>query len=199
MDQKEMSLIEEQIKSLPKGSITIKRINGKEYEYWQFRDKGKQVTKRVKGEMLETLRRQIEERKRLEQLLKNDLTGVPSEVIDDPDDHFNGIVRTGDELLRFAEPVSRYKKREIVTQLREYIYGPPNDRVFILYGLRRTGKTTMIRQVILEMSEEMRKATAFIQITPKDTLSSLNQDLKALERPVTGTFLSTKLRFLRTS
>ena len=67
MDQKEMSLIEEQIKSLPKGSITIKRINGKEYEYWQFRDKGKQVTKRVKGEMLETLRRQIEERKRLEQ------------------------------------------------------------------------------------------------------------------------------------
>ena len=30
MYQKEMSLIEEQIKSLPKGSITIKRINGKE-------------------------------------------------------------------------------------------------------------------------------------------------------------------------
>lgn len=182
MDQKEVSLIEEQIKSLPKGSITIKRINGKEYEYWQFSDKGKQVTKRVKGEMLEALRRQIEERKRLEQLLKNDLTGVPSEVIDDPDDHFNGIVRTGDELLRFAEPVSRYKKREIFTQLREYIYGPPNDRVFILYGLRRTGKTTMIRQVILEMSEEMRKIAAFIQITPKDTLSSLNQDLKALEK-----------------
>ena len=99
MDQKEMSLIEEQIKSLPKGSITIKRINGKEYEYWQFRDKGKQVTKRVKGEMLETLRRQIEERKRLEQLLKNDLTGVPSEVIDDPDENMGRLKDEGVDYL----------------------------------------------------------------------------------------------------
>ena len=71
MNSEEIRLIEEQIRNLPKGTITIKHINGRTYEYWQFRENGKQVTRRVKGEELETLRQQIDERKRLEKLLKN--------------------------------------------------------------------------------------------------------------------------------
>ena len=70
MNEQERKEIEEQIQSLPKGSITIKHINGKEYEYWQFRENGKQITRRVKGQELEVLRLQIGERKRLEKLLK---------------------------------------------------------------------------------------------------------------------------------
>ena len=53
-----------------KGAITVKRISGKECEYWQFRENGRQITKRVKGEELDTLRVQISKRKRLEELLK---------------------------------------------------------------------------------------------------------------------------------
>lgn len=30
----------------------------------------------------------------------------------------------------------------------DFVCGEPQDKVFILYGLRRTGKTTMIRQIL---------------------------------------------------
>ena len=53
--------------------------------------------------------------------------------------------------------------------------------MFILYGLRRTGKTTLIRQIFAEMSGENLGKAVFIQVTAKDTLANVNQDLKLLE------------------
>ena len=50
-----------------------------------------------------------------------------------------------------------------------------------MYGLRRTGKTTLIRQIISEMDEAMRSRTAFLQIQDNKHLSDLNHDLKCLE------------------
>ena len=58
MNQNERREIEERIRSLSKGTITIKHISGKEYEYWQFRENGKQITKRVKGTDAKGRRRQ---------------------------------------------------------------------------------------------------------------------------------------------
>ena len=184
MEDREIKQIEEQIRSLPKGSITVKHIHGREYEYWQYRENGKQISKRVKGEELETLRAQINERKRLELFLDSlrnsdtmqDTLSVVSE--NSP----QGLIIIGDDLIRFTEPVRKFHKRELFPELSDYIYGPDNDRVFIMYGLRRTGKTTMIRQLILDMSPEMKKRTAFIQISPNETLAMLNKDLKILEK-----------------
>ena len=186
MDQEEKREIEEQIRSLPKGTITVKRIKGREYEYWQYRENGKQFTRRVKGEELETLRLQISERKRLEKLLKESDMPAAQEIAVPSNasglQSFHGLIRIGDELQRFAEPVRLFRKREIYRQLHDYIYAPANDRVFILYGLRRTGKTTMIRQMILDLSEDMREKAAFIQVSPNESLASLNQDIKLLEK-----------------
>ena len=183
MKSDELQQIQKQIESLPKGSITVKKINGKEYEYWQFRENGRQITRRVKGEELEALRVQISERKRLEQLLKKN--GVKkqddSTSVIPTGDGYQSLIRIGDDLLRFAEPVKAFKKREIYEQLEAYLNSPVNDRVFILYGLRRTGKTTMIRQAVLSMSPDMQQRSAFIQISPEQTLASLNHDLKLLE------------------
>ena len=183
MKSDELLQIQKQIESLPKGSITVKKINGKEYEYWQFRENGRQITRRVKGEELEALRVQISERKRLEQLLKKN--GVKkqddSTSVIPTGDGYQSLIRIGDDLLRFAEPVKAFKKREIYEQLEAYLNSPVNDRVFILYGLRRTGKTTMIRQAVLSMSPDMQQRSAFIQISPEQTLASLNHDLKLLE------------------
>ena len=184
MTPEERRDIENQIQNLPKGAITVKHINGREYEYWQFRENGKQITRRIKGEELETLRLQINERKRLEKLLK----GAPVQTHSTAagaargNEYFDGLIRTGEELKRFTDPVRPFKKREIFRHLYDYVYGPDNDRVFILYGLRRTGKTTMIRQLILEMPPEMQEKTAFIQVHPDETLGSLNRDLNKLEQ-----------------
>ena len=182
MNGTEKKQLEEQIRGMPKGNITVKRINDKEYEYWQFRENGRQITKRVKGEELEALRIQITERKRLEKLLKS--AGEPGrEQNRDYNEKkvYSSLIRIGDDLRRFTEPVSKYRKREIYKQLQDYIYGETNDRVLILYGLRRTGKTTMIRQLILNMPPDMQGKTAFIQIRPGETLASLNRDIKQLE------------------
>ena len=183
MDETENKRIQEKIESLPKGSIYVKRINGKEYEYWQYRENGRQVSKRVKGEELDILRVQIEERKRLEQLLKdNDFHGQPVTASSADMSGFHSLVRLGDDLNRFVRPVKNFMTREIYQQLHDYIHGAGNDRVFILYGLRRTGKTTMIRQVILNMSAEEQKRTAFLQALPDETLADMNRDLKQLEK-----------------
>ena len=86
------------------------------------------------------------------------------------------------KLKKFVADVKKFKKRECYSQLHNFVYGDIKDRVFILYGLRRTGKTTMIRQFIADMSEVDLARTAFIQIAPKDTLADVNKDMKLLEQ-----------------
>jgi predicted AAA+ superfamily ATPase len=75
----------------------------------------------------------------------------------------------------------KWKKRECFNTLHDYIYGENNDRVLILYGLRRTGKTTLIRQLIGEMPTDMQQKTAFIQLSSRHSLANVNHDLKLLE------------------
>ena len=188
MNEKEINEIKRQITSLPPGNITIKHINGKEYEYWQYRDNNKQVTKRVKGEELDILRKQINERKHLESLLKSELVVAPVPAVVGGTtigssfvSNFYSYVRLGDELKLFSEPVKGYRKRDCFTELENYLYSPVNDRVLILYGLRRTGKTTMIRQAVYDMDDSKIKQTAFVQIRTGDKVERIYKDLRELE------------------
>ena len=93
---------------------------------------------------------------------------------------FLTTVKIDNELNNFVKLVSKYKKRNCFTQIKDYLYDNNYNKVFVLYGLRRTGKTTLIRQSILDMNESDRKHTAFIQITNSNKLSDLNHDLKLL-------------------
>ena len=184
MNKEEQKEIQERIKSLPKGNISIKTINGRKYEYWQFREDGKQISRRVKGIELEALRGQIEERKRLESMLKKEKNGIVENIEKYlmSDEGYHGQVRTGKELKAFAMTVKGLKRRGCFSALTEYIYGDGADRVLILFGLRRTGKTTLIKQVILEMDPEIRSEAVFIQVIPGETLAELNSDLRLLEK-----------------
>lgn len=94
---------------------------------------------------------------------------------------FFTYTRTGSQLIDFAAPVKEYRKRECYNKLHDFVFGSHQDKVFILYGLRRTGKTTLIRQILLDMTPEMLSHTAFVQINAKNTLSQINEDLKNLE------------------
>ena len=99
-----------------------------------------------------------------------------------PVNSFSLSVRIGSELRKLAAAVRGYKKRECFGRLHDYVYGQGYDKVFILYGLRRTGKTTLIRQIFNEMTDEELGRTAFIQVMPQDTMADLNRDLRILER-----------------
>lgn len=180
-----MTLVEikAKIHNLPSGGLTTKTIRGKTYTYYQWTEDGKQHSKIVKGQEIEVLKSQIEQRKMLQaQLrqisLKNDSTFLS---IDEELPSFITDVRMGKSLDNFSMPIKNYKKRELYSKIEQYIYGNSYDKVCILYGLRRTGKTTLIRQIIYNMNEEDRNKAVFIQVRETNTLADVNKDLKKLE------------------
>ncbi len=94
---------------------------------------------------------------------------------------FKTNIKFGEDLRRNVCSVQNCKKRNDFKKLSDYIYGNEYNKVFILYGLRRTGKTTLIKQIINEMSVTDFNKTAFIQISKSNNLADLNKDLKQLE------------------
>ncbi|WP_026650974.1 AAA family ATPase [Butyrivibrio proteoclasticus] len=182
MNDKTKREIEKKINSLPKGIITLKSINGRDYEYWQYREGGKQITKRVKGEELEILKNQIEERKRLEAQLSSGSDADTDRRDNHIEDEFLCHVRLGDELRAFSEMVKDYKRRDCFEELESYLYGEVSDRVLILYGLRRTGKTTLIKQALVRMDSKTLSKAAFVQAGAFNTIADLDKDLRKLEK-----------------
>jgi len=178
--QNRVAELEQQISNLPAGSITKKTVNGKEYFYHRWTEDKKRKEKYIPVDELENFHAQIEQRKKLDQDLKALKKQLPKTRSMDAS-MFTTNVRTGETLRSFAKSVRGYRRRECFQQLCDYVYGDPQDKVFILYGLRRTGKTTMIRQIFAEMRDTELAKAAFIQITAKDTLADVNRDLKILE------------------
>ena len=162
MIQDEIERYQEQIAQLPAGNITLKAINGKRYPYLQWRDTntGKQKSRIVKPEELETLTAQIAQRKELERKLKASREAPPHES---GEAAFYSSVLRGQELAEFAAPTVLWKKRECYRKLHDYVYGNSTDRVFILYGLRRTGKTTLIRAIGGRQRQLVRRSTAAVR------------------------------------
>lgn len=180
--QAKIADLEQQIAELPAGSVTKKTINGNVYFYHRWTEDKKRREKYIPAEEVDSFRKQIERRKALEKELKVLQKQLPKKSVSAVSAHiFATNVRTGEALRTFSASVRRYRKRECFQQLHDYIYGEQQDKVFILYGLRRTGKTTMIRQIFAEMSDAELSKAAFIQITARDTLADVNRDLKALE------------------
>ncbi len=180
--QAKITELEQQIAELPAGSVTKKTINGNVYFYHRWTENKKRREKYIPAEEVDSFRKQIERRKALEKELKALQKQLPMKSVSAVSAHtFATNIRTGEALRTFSASVRKYRKRECFRQLHDYIYGEPQDKVFILYGLRRTGKTTIIRQIFVEMSDAELSKAAFIQITARDTLADVNRDLKALE------------------
>ena len=179
--------IEREIAVLPEGSITKKKIRGKDYYYHRITRDGKRIENYVSFEQVPDLKEKIEKRKALEKKLRELKRMLPKEEkgsdrIAEKEPEFKTNVRTGRQLESQIAITRRYKKRECIRVLRDYIFGPAQDRVLILYGLRRTGKTTMIRQILTQLSPEEFNKAAFIQVTTGDSLADVDTDLRLLER-----------------
>ena len=175
--------IERDIAILPEGSITKKKIRDKEYYYHRITRNGKRVEKYIDFKDVAELKDRIDRRKKLEKDLKELKKQIIPEKATTKEEYleFKTTVRTGSRLRAQIAVTKKYKKRECIRELRDYIFGSQTDKVFVVYGLRRTGKTTMIRQILTELPEtEFRKA-AFIQVRSRDTLEDIDEDLGLLE------------------
>ena len=203
-----ISEIEEELALLPAGSIGKKTVNGKIYYYHRFYENGKRKEKYIPQDRLADMKIAVEKRKALEEELKElnarkarfsadtpsssvpaqaaawSYNGIPltfeSTRVSEEVFRYHSNVIKGDALRFFANQSSGFGRRECFHLLQDYIAGAFPDKVLILYGLRRTGKTTMMRQAISEMPDECLAKTAFIQVVPGVTLADINTDLKIL-------------------
>lgn len=181
-DERSREEIQKEIDQLPKGTVNKKKVHGRTYFYHRFYQDGKRRERIVSEETAEELRTQIQRRKELEHQLKERPAFFPESVLPEAKPAYHLNIFTGSDLRQIALPASKLKQRECIIRLEDYLYGEDNQKVFVLCGLRRTGKTTMIYQMISQMPEEMFKKTAFIQITAKDNMGDLNKDLHSLRK-----------------
>lgn len=106
--------------------------------------------------------------------------GVQTENIKQVEsERFYTNVVTGEQLKSFYDKVKGYKKRDCFRLLKKFIDGDYFGKICILYGLRRTGKTTLLFQMLGELPSEQ---TAYIKARSTDNMSDLSKDLNRLDK-----------------
>lgn len=177
----EIERLKEQIAALPVGYISKKTIKGKLRFYRQWTEGGKVKSQYIKEGEYELVAEQIRRRKELEAKLK-ELTKAarkaPLPATGAAD--YETAVITGKELRSMTESVMGWQKRDCFDRLTKYLYGKAVPRVCLVYGLRRTGKTTMLYQAIGEMTPECAAKAAYIKARTTDTVAMVNRDLDKL-------------------
>ena len=175
---KRIKKLENEIAILPQGSINIKKINGKEQPYLQWTENGKSKSKYIKKNEREQILSGVEYRKQLQEelreLKKLDIVNAPAPT------KFETSVVIGNRLIAMTKGVRNWKERDCFKQLQKYLNSDSTDRICLIFGLRRTGKTTMLRQAVLKMTTEQASKTAYIKAKGTDTMAAMNRDLEKL-------------------
>ena len=170
--------LEKRIETLPRGTIVTKNIDGKPYFYQQYKENKKTVSNFLTNDEAEKMRPLIDERRQLQKKLRAMKKNLPATAKLDDGTSFIMNAITGSGLLEMAETAKDFKKRDCYKKISSYLYGKPADKVCLVYGLRRTGKTTLLKQLVLDMKEEDRKQTIYIKARVGETITDLNKDIK---------------------
>ena len=185
MNETRIAEIERQLTELPAGYLVYKKIKGKEQPYLQWMENGRTVSKYIKISEREEVLRKIALKKSLQEELKKlreanptaDPGGVSAETGAEP---FRTHVLRGEELLLLTSSVRDYQKRDCFSLLHKYVRGKYPGKVCLLYGLRRTGKTTLLFQMLNDLSSEELSRAVYIKARTTDCMSDMNHDLKIL-------------------
>ena len=179
----DINKLEEQIAKLPIGYITEKVISEKKYYCQQWKENGKSKSRYISEEEANTLKPQIEERKKLQKELKALKKILPDPVSEEteeetPEPEFKMSALYGEALLNMAQTASQYERRDCFSKIQGFLKTPAADKVCLVFGLRRTGKTTLLKQLVLAMNEEEQKSAIYIKASTENTIEDLNADLK---------------------
>ena len=163
--------IKKELEDLPKGYISNKNIGGKVRHYLQWNENGKIKSKYIKDDEYEEIKAKIERRKELTALLKTLEKPEPTPKRSTVAGSINAI--TGAQLDRLVAESVKLDTRTCFSDIEEYLYGPWSPRIMVVYGLRRTGKTTLLFQAIGKMDDDARKKAFYIKAQKGQTMSEL--------------------------
>ena len=177
----ELMKLEERLAELPKGSVCRKVIYDKERFYLQWREGTKTRSKYLNPDEVEATRAAVEERRAIEKQIKSIKAQikVPTSVSESP--VYKMRVFTGDALKSLIRSTAQPQKRDCFAALEKFLYSAPTPRICSVYGLRRTGKTTLLHQLIGNMTPNNFNKAAYIKARTTDTMAMLDKDLKALK------------------
>lgn len=177
----ELMELEERLAELPKGSVCRKVIYDKERFYLQWREGTKIRSKYLNPDEVEKTRAAVEERRAIDKQIKSIIAQikVPASVNGSP--VYKMRVVTGDTLRNLIRTTAQPQKRDCFASLEKFLYSAPTPRICSVYGLRRTGKTTLLHQLIGNMTPDNFNKAAYIKARTTDTMAMLDKDLKALK------------------
>ncbi|MBP5766709.1 MAG: AAA family ATPase [Clostridia bacterium] len=188
-----------ELASLPKGYISNKTIGGKVRHYLQWTENGKIKSRYIKDSEYEEIKAKIARRKELAEHLKSLEKAAPllalepsftAETVGEGDivsynatGGYNRIAAiTGDRLDRLVAEPSKLDTRDCFSDIEEYLHGPWSPRIMVVYGLRRTGKTTLLFQAIGKMDSETRKKAFYIKAQKGQTMAGLYDTIDRLSK-----------------
>ena len=173
--------IRSEMETLPRGTIVIKKINGKEWFYRQWTEQGKSKSQYIRRDDVETVRKQIARRKELQAILKERSMSPLS--IKQPKAAYESYamnVKQGVALRALTQQTASLQTRDCFQSIQTFLRGKVTPRVCALYGLRRTGKTTLLYQAAASLSPDDFEKAVYIKARQKDTMSMLTRDLDRL-------------------
>ena len=148
--------LEKKIKKLPKGSISKKTINGIERFYLQWSENGDKNSTYLKDEEdIKVLQEEIKQRKQYEKELKElKATDIFKQQNLLQEEKLPLFVQNPLKVEKKVLDVENFQKRDCYKKLDYYFNSDIKNKVCILNGLRRTGKTTLIFQYLLNMNDD---------------------------------------------
>lgn len=150
------------------GSINIKIIKGHAYYIYQFREGGKMKNRSLSKDVAYTFGFEMEH-------------AEPGELHELRDHRYNMKVSLYRDLYQNAEQYGLISKRYCYKRLDEYLHSAVSvGKVLVLYGLRGSGKTTLMMQAIANATIPEFAKTVYIKVPESTTASQLKEDLDFL-------------------
>ena len=182
MTELQKSEMLQRLAELPKGYVSRKMVRGRETFYHQWKENGKVKSKYLKAGEVDAFRELVRERHAIQEMLVSEGVDIGGRTRRKWNADFETEVKVGASLRQFAAGVAGWEKRDALASILKYLRGETIDRVMIVYGLRRTGKTTMLKQAILDLSDEEFEKAAYIKVSPEHEMAELGRDMEKLHR-----------------
>ena len=174
LSDEQIARYREEMARLPVGCIARKVIAGKVRHYRQWVEDGRTRSVYLRGSEVETVRGQIARRRELLKLLR------PYGVAGRHPARRDSAVKTGRELSDWADFVSGWDTRDVFPDIMKFLRWPADGKILIVFGIRRTGKTTMLQQAVRALTREEFARAAYIKAKVGDTLETMDDRLSQL-------------------
>ena len=171
--------LRKELATIPKGCISHKRINGKVYCYRQWTEGGKTRSEYLSEEEAERFKVQVARRRELQRELSR-LAKEPDTQGEEPDSTME--IKTGTALANWAREAATWERRDKFENILKYLRWKTESRVCIIYGLRRTGKTTMLMQAAADLTEEEFAKAFYIKASARTSIHEMSRVLADFEK-----------------